>query len=87
MSIARVRVELRRSDDDDPRRRLEGLIKAFRKAVDQSGVQHECKERMYYEKPSEKRRRKKRQRQYQIEIENRERNERQSRGSRRKNKS
>lgn len=73
MNVTRVRVEMRRHhDDDDPRRSLESLMRAFKRAVDQCGVIHECKERRYYEKPSAKRRRKLRERAYKRELEKRE---------------
>lgn len=68
MSIARVRVELRRNDEDG----AFSLKRAFKRAVEQCRIIHECKERSHYEKPSEKRRRKRRQRMYQLELEKRE---------------
>lgn len=73
MNVTRVRVEMRRHhDDDDPRRSLDSLVKAFKRAVEQCGIIHECKERQYYEKPSAKRRRKLRERAYKRELEKRE---------------
>ncbi len=71
MSKARIRVELRRSDDN-PQRGQENLVRAFNRAVDQSRIKHECRERAYYEKPSDKKRRKLKQRLYQIELAKRE---------------
>ena len=48
-----VEVFARRNED------IERLIKRFSKKVRREGIIEECKERMYYEKPSRKKRRKK----------------------------
>jgi small subunit ribosomal protein S21 len=37
----------------------EKLVRIFRKSVSEAGIVHECKQRRFYESPSEKKRRKK----------------------------
>jgi len=81
MNITRVKVELRRGQHDEEG--FKKLLSAFNRAVEQCRIVHECKDRQYYEKPSEKRRKKIRQREYQLELELREKkhNGRRSKGN------
>ena len=51
MSATNIHVKARRNESG------EALIKRFSRKVKREGITEECKKRMYYEKPSVKRRR------------------------------
>jgi small subunit ribosomal protein S21 len=51
--VTHVAVKARKGED------LESLIKRFKKKVSKAGITKEVRDKMYYEKPSDKRRRKK----------------------------
>jgi len=61
MAAINVKVESRRNEP------VERLIKRFNKKVRREGVIEECRDRMYYEKPSVKNARKRRQRKRVLE--------------------
>ena len=56
-----MQVKLRRGET------VERMIKRFSRKIKNSGILEECKNRMYYEKPSQERKRKKRKRQKVLE--------------------
>ena len=64
MSCVRVRVTMRdlppNATHQDKDVAFKKLFSAFKKAVADAGVLHQCKRHEYYESPGEKRRRKKR---------------------------
>tara|TARA_R100000234_G_scaffold40559_1_gene24293 strand:+ start:7413 stop:7643 length:231 start_codon:yes stop_codon:yes gene_type:complete len=51
MSVVHIHVQARRNETG------EALIKRFSRKAKRAGIAEECKKRMYYEKPSVKRRR------------------------------
>lgn len=67
-NIVQIRVELRNNphSHDDRESGFVKMFKAFKRAVDASGIMHEYKERQTYESKSTKRRRKKRESQAYI---------------------